>query len=162
MEISKAGIEELIKHEGEVLEVYKDAVGKLTVGVGHLVLRADKLDFKEKITKERSRELLKKDLAWTERTVNRAIKVPLTQSMYDALCSLCFNIGSGNFQNSKSVTGRINKGEYELGGKGFGKWNKGTIKGKLHVIKGLVNRRKKEIEWFFKDGKTPKKRKSKR
>ena len=33
--------EEIKRHEGEVLEIYKDSLGYLTLGVGHLIREDD-------------------------------------------------------------------------------------------------------------------------
>ena len=38
--------EEIKRHEGEVLEIYKDSLGYLTLGVGHLI-REDDEDYGE-------------------------------------------------------------------------------------------------------------------
>jgi lysozyme len=58
--------EDLVKHEGIVLEVYLDTEGLHTCGVGHLIKLGDE-EFKKpvgtKITEERALELFKQDLA---------------------------------------------------------------------------------------------------
>ena len=36
--------EEIKRHEGEVLEIYKDSLGYLTLGVGHLIREDDDED----------------------------------------------------------------------------------------------------------------------
>lgn len=100
MKISEKGINFLIQEEGERLKAYKCAAGVWTIGVGHTGA-----DVKEGliITKEKSRELLKSDLSRFERAVNTYIKVPLEQHQFDALVSLAFNIGVGNFSKSTLV-----------------------------------------------------------
>ena len=100
MKISEKGINFLIREEGERLKAYKCAAGVWTIGVGHTGA-----DVKEGmiITKEKSRELLKSDLSRFEKAVNTYIKVPLEQHQFDALVSLTFNIGVGNFSKSTLV-----------------------------------------------------------
>jgi len=52
------------------------------------------------ISLERGEELLKHSLLYFERVVNRLVSATLTQPQFDALVSLCYNIGEGNFQRS--------------------------------------------------------------
>lgn len=100
MKISEKGINFLIQEEGERLKAYKCAAGIWTIGVGHTGP-----DVKEGmiIIKEKSRELLKSDLSRFEKAVNTYIKVSLEQYQFDALVSLAFNIGVGNFSKSTLV-----------------------------------------------------------
>jgi GH24 family phage-related lysozyme (muramidase) len=59
--------------------------------------------------------VLKQDIRPFERTVNRAVTaVRLTQSEFDALVSLTFNIGGRRFANS-SVLKKINENKYRNG-----------------------------------------------
>jgi lysozyme len=95
---------------GFILEAYKDSRGLPTVGCGHLVVAADKLKLGKKITEERAKELLKKDLAEAESAVNRNVKVPLCQYEYDALVSLTFNTGA---HGASKLFAAINAGKYE-------------------------------------------------
>lgn len=100
MKISEKGINFLIQEEGERLKAYKCAAGVWTIGVGHTGP-----DVREGmvITKEKSRELLKLDLSRFEKAIDTYIKVPLEQYQFDALVSLAFNIGVGNFSKSTLV-----------------------------------------------------------
>lgn len=100
MKISEKGINFLIKEEGERLKAYKCAAGVWTIGIGHTGK-----DVKEGmvITKEKSRELLKSDLNRFEKAVDTSIKIELEQYQFDALVSLAFNIGVGNFSKSTLV-----------------------------------------------------------
>jgi lysozyme len=100
VKISEKGINFLIQEEGERLKAYKCAAGVWTIGVGHTGP-----DVREGmvITKEKSRELLKLDLSRFEKAIDTYIKVPLEQYQFDALVSLAFNIGVGNFSKSTLV-----------------------------------------------------------
>lgn len=100
MKMSEKGIKFLIQEEGERLKAYKCAAGVWTIGVGHTGQ-----DVKEGmvVTKEKSRELLKLDLSRFEKAVNTCIKLQLEQHKFDALVSLAFNIGVGNFSKSTLV-----------------------------------------------------------
>src|SRR5690606_38093933 len=85
---SENGIDRIIGHEGEVLKVYLDAVGKPTVGVGHLLTAAERKKWPvgTRITAETSRELFRSDLKKHENAVNAALKgVKFNQNQFDAM-----------------------------------------------------------------------------
>ena len=60
--LQRAIIEHLKLREGVRKKVYKDSLGKLTVGVGHLVRPEDNLKLGDEISDERINSLLAKDL----------------------------------------------------------------------------------------------------
>jgi lysozyme len=98
MKISDNGIEQLIKSfEGLKLEPYLCPAKILTIGYGHVILTDESFS---KITQEYAVELLKKDLHKFDNAVTSLIKVPVSQSQFDAMVSLCFNIGVEAFKNS--------------------------------------------------------------
>lgn len=144
MKISDKGIELIKSFEGLVLDNYKCQSGHWTIGYGH---KQDVCPL-EKITKETAELLLREDIKIFEKCVNDSIKVPLQQNEFDALVSLAFNIGSGSFKQSKSVTKNINNGRKDLAAQGFEAWCKITVNGIKQVSKGLLNRRKKERDIF--------------
>ncbi len=113
MQISENGINKLTVEEGERLAGYKDSRGIPTVGVGHTgVVDGKPVYVGMVITKDKSSELLRSDLAWVEKSIATNVKAPLTQNQYDALCSLIFNIGPTAFANS-TVLKRLNSGDYK-------------------------------------------------
>lgn len=138
---SDKGIEFIINEEGEKLTAYICPAGVLTIGVGHT---GKDVVPGMKITKEKSRELLKLDLRRFEDAVNKSIKVTLKQHQFDALVSLAFNIGASAFSKSTLVK-KINSGadikEIETEWK---KWRKGGGK----VLPILVRRREREIKMY--------------
>lgn len=141
MKISEKGIEFIKKEEGEVLYSYKCPAGIITIGVGHTGK-----DVKPGmvITKEQSSELLKHDLKRFEDAVNKSIKVKVTQSQFDALVSLAFNIGTNAFSNStlvKKINANAPLEEIEAE---FRKWRRGGGK----VLPVLVARREREIKLY--------------
>jgi lysozyme len=97
MLVDAAGRAFISHEEGEVLHTYRDCGGVLTIGVGHTGVDATP---GKVITHELSQILLTKDLAHCEAALNRLVKVPLTQSQFNACASFCFNLGTGAFQKS--------------------------------------------------------------
>ncbi|CNE24768.1 lysozyme [Yersinia enterocolitica] len=124
MQISQNGINKLKGEEGERLTGYKDSRGIPTVGVGHTgVVDGKPVAVGMVISKDKSSELLRSDLAWVEKSIATNVKSPLAQNQYDALCSLIFNIGPTAFANS-SVLKRLNAGDYKGAADAFLMWKK--------------------------------------
>ena len=139
MKISEKGINFIIKEEGEVLTSYRCAAGVWTIGVGHT---GKDVAPKMKITQEKSRELLRADLSTFERAVNTYIKVKLEQCQFDALVSLAFNIGTGNFSRStlvKKINSSAPTEEIEIE---FRRWRYAAKK------PILLERRKREVRLY--------------
>lgn len=95
MKTSSEGIELIKRFEGCRLTAYRDDKG-YSVGYGHFGVAAGTT-----ITQDEAEQLFAGDLAKCEAVVDRLANVtPLGQHQYDALVSLCYNIGSGNLQKS--------------------------------------------------------------
>lgn len=132
--------------EGERLDVYKDPVGLLTVGVGHLVKQDEPYKLGQRISREESERLLRNDLRGTEEAVQRLVTIDLNDNQYGAIVSLAFNIGEGNLRKS-SVLRYVNQRQFQSAADAFLKWNKAGRP--LRVLKGLTRRRQAERELFL-------------
>lgn len=139
MAIAKSTLDFIIKVEGFETKAYKDTKGLWTIGVGHLIKPDEQHLLNTVLTEEQVHELLQKDLKWCDEAVNRYVKVPLNQNQYDALYSLCFNIGAPNFSKSEVVK-NLNKGDYLKAADAILNWNKPAV---------LIKRRQKERELFL-------------
>lgn len=141
MAIAQSTIDYIMEEEGFRTKAYRDSKGLLTIGVGHLI-KADEPHLKTaELTHEEVMELLRSDLKWCSEAVERAVRVPLTQSQFDALYSLCFNIGETNFRKS-TVLKRLNAGDYHGAADAILMWNKPPE---------LQKRRKRERALFLSD-----------
>lgn len=162
MKFSNNGIE-LLKHlEGCVKKadkhiVYDDRTGRpvdgcaplprgATIGYGHLIKPGE--NFSGGITERVATELLRADIAATERAVQNNITVPLMQNQYDALVIFAYNIGANNFAKS-TVVKYINNPNFHSTvypnlESAWRAWNRtnGT------VSKGLIKRRQRELDLF--------------
>lgn len=144
MQISNNGISKLKVEEGERLTGYKDSRGIPTVGAGHAgVVDGKPVAVGMVITKDKSSELLRSDLAWVEKAIATNVKAPLTQNQYDALCSLIFNIGPTAFANS-TVLKRLNSGDYKGAADAFLMWKKAG-----NDLNILLPRRQRERALFL-------------
>ena len=139
MAIAKSTLSFITKEEGLRNKAYKDSKGLWTIGVGHLIKPDEKHLLTATLTDQEVEELLQSDLKWCQDAVDNHVKVPLTQNQYDALYSLCFNIGETNFKRS-TVVKRINDGDYHGAADAILMWNKPPE---------LKKRRKRERELFL-------------
>ena len=141
---SRLGLEEIKRHEGLRLTAYDDGAGNLTIGYGHKVVS----DMPNKITREQANEIFARDIAIAEAAVNRFVQVPLTSSQFDALVSLVFNWGSGNFSQSELLR-RLNAGDYRGAQQ---RLSEHPVTAGGEIVSGLQRRRRAEADWFGRDG----------
>lgn len=74
-----------------------------TIGYGHLITKKEWPEYNRLITVEEAEELFKRDLySKAIIPVRNHIKVQLKQHEFDALLSLLYNIGLGNFKGSNT------------------------------------------------------------
>jgi len=69
--------------EGYRNHVYKDSLGKLTVGIGHLVLPQDKLEYGEKVSDKWIMDTFEKD---SEKALEASIKQAYELGQFDDPC----------------------------------------------------------------------------
>jgi lysozyme len=143
---SAAGIDLIKSVEGCKLIAYLCPARVWTIGYGHT---GPDVFEGLKITKAKAESLLKADLAEFERCVITTCPKS-TQSQFDAMVSLAFNIGAGAF--AKSSVARLHKaGRYPEAQQAFALWNKATVSGKKIVVNGLVTRRAREADLYDND-----------
>lgn len=128
--------------EGLRLEAYKCPAGVPTIGYGH----TKGIKMGHKITIQEAEQLLQSDVIVCENALKRLVKVDITQNQYDALIDFVFNLGEGNFGSSVLLK-LINKNHNDPAIKNqFMRWKHSGTK----VVDGLVRRREKEVELYFK------------
>ena len=103
--------EQIKRHEGEVLEVYEDSLGYLTLGVGHLIQKSDP-EYGQPAGTPVSQEVV--DMYYeddfdkhVEETIhvcenNNIVFDALPESIQHVLVNMCFNLGAnrlGKFRN---------------------------------------------------------------
>ena len=137
--------EEFIKDfEGCKLEAYADIGGILTIGVGHT--GRDVIPGM-KITQEQADDILEHDIERIYTLLTHVVPVIYIQdeNKINAIISLVFNIGFGNFQKS-TLLHKLQGGfpNDDIANE-FLRWNK--VQGK--VIEGLTRRRQAERELFI-------------
>lgn len=141
MAIADSTLDFITKEEGFRNRAYKDSKGLLTIGVGHLIKTDEEHLLNATLTDDQVKELLKSDLKWCSEAVESSVKIPLTQKQFDALYSLCFNIGETNFKKS-TVVKKINANDLKGAADAIEMWNKPAV---------LIPRRKREKALFLAD-----------
>jgi lysozyme len=99
-------------------------------------------------TSEQAQQYFEHDLLATEIAVNSLVTYPLNQNQFDALVSLVYNIGIGNFKNS-TLLKLLNLKTPIAAANHFTDWDKDHEHGILVENEGLLNRRKAEKELFL-------------
>lgn len=140
MNISQKGLEIIKKFEGFSPQRYKCPAGKPSIGYGHVLTKDEKYTY---IAKETAEELLRQDIRKVEYTINRSVLVPLTQGQFDAIASLVYNWGSGNFLRSFGLK-RLNKEDYEGALAEFSE----VTRCNGQELPGLLRRREAEAKLF--------------
>jgi lysozyme len=136
----KASTIELIQRfEGVRHEAYDDGYGNMTIGVGHLIKKDEPHLYFATLSDRQVRDLLLDDMRPCEDVIKYKVTQPLTQGQFDALMSLCFNIGHDNFERSHTMR-HLNDGNYMLAAKSMLNWDR---------PKSLTKRRYKEHKLFI-------------
>ncbi|WOI52533.1 lysozyme [Parvularcula sp. LCG005] len=147
--ISAEGIALIKRWEGLRLDSYQDIAGIWTIGYGHT---GREVGPDQTITEAEAEDLLREDVRRFENGVNDLVKVPLTQSMFDALVSFSYNVGTGALKSSTALK-RLNKEDYTGAAEALTWWNKARDpqSGQLVVSNGLARRRQSEAALFLRD-----------
>lgn len=146
MKINKAGIDIIASFEGWSSEVYQDPIGIPTIGYGSIWdANGERVTMDHPpISREEGEQLLLREIEHVEGAITYLTTVPLTENQFSALCSLVYNIGSGNYQSS-ILRMKLNRGEYSGAAGEFWKWRRAGGR----ILKGLVRRRTAEADLFL-------------
>jgi len=148
MIVSQIGRALIERNEGLRLDAYQDSVGVWTIGYGDT--GPDVVEGLT-ITKEEADRRLSNRLANEfGAAVNRAIgSAPTTQPQFDAMVSLCYNIGTGAFGGSTVIRRHVER-DYPAAAAAFLLWTKaGGV-----VLAGLARRREEERALYLSDAAT--------
>jgi len=139
MKISFVGLDLIKRYETLQLRAYMPTAEDVpTIGYGH----TKGVKMGDTCTPIEAIRWLDEDCDEAEKAVND-VNAILNQNQFDALVSLVFNIGVGNFATS-TIRRLLVQGEIEQAALQFKRWNK--QKGK--VLNGLTRRRKEEEDLF--------------
>ena len=146
MKISPRGLDLIKDFEGFSSSAYLDVVNIPTIGWGNTFYEdGTKVKLGDQISKTDALKLLEvianRDFA---DKIFPSIKVKVTQSQFDAMVSLAYNIGAGAFLKS-TLLKKVNAGDFAGAGEEFLRWNKAGGK----EVLGLTRRREREKQLFL-------------
>lgn len=148
--LDRSGREFMGQEEGIRLKPYLDDAGIATIGIGCTYYPSGKrVTMSDKPLESNNAAWLLFDMVNDHfmMTVYSTTRDDINQSQFNALVSLCFNIGSHNFKNS-TVLRLVNKNPNDPAiGDAFYKWRFATVKGVKKPI--LAKRRKREALLYF-------------
>ncbi len=139
---SDTGRAMLEQREGVRLKAYQDTKGIWTIGVGHTSAAGPPQVTPDlTITQAQCDQIFAGDLGKFETTVTDAIDdgISVSDNEFDAMVSLCFNIGQQGFANS-TVVKRLNAGDKQGAANAFLMWDKPPE---------IMGRRKSEQKQFL-------------
>jgi len=148
------------RKEAFVSQVYLDAVGKETIGFGHLVTPEEKRSgaFSGKtITEVQADDLLRKDIKAHQDPWMRRLKVPITDAQKAALTSLAFNVGPSGGKSGKGgvfgIVDLLNEGRTKEAADKFLQYDKAHSQATNQVVQlpALAKRRQQERDVFLSD-----------
>ena len=136
LSLSAAGLVGIAGYEGYSDEAYIPVPGDVpTIGYGS----TEGVQMGDTITPPKALERLMRDVGVAESAIGRCVKVPLSQSEYDAFTSFAFNVGGAKFCSSTLVK-KLNSGDYDGACKELERW----VFVQKQRVQGLANRRKDE------------------
>jgi lysozyme len=140
MTISQKGLEIIKRHEGLKLEAYMCPAGVWTLGYGTTKGIVQGMS----CTIKAAEAMMERDVSYFAAKVADLVKVPTTQSQFDALVSFAYNVGSKAFADS-TLLAKLNAGDEDGAAAEFLRW----IKGGGKVLPGLIKRRREERDLFI-------------
>lgn len=148
MTASKNCIDLIKEFEGLRLTSYLCPANVYTIGYGSTRWTDGTAIYpNQKITMDIAETLLMHEV---KRIVAKLPEMQLNQNQFDAVVSFCFNCGTGAFLRStlyKKI--KANPNDLAISNE-FMKWTKARVNNKLVELKGLVRRRKAEMQLYFK------------
>lgn len=145
--LDKEGLDFIVREEGIVLHPYKDSVGIPTIGIGMTYYpdTGKKVTMQDKtLTEQQAKDYFVKMVKPFELTIYSTTRDDINQHQFNALVSLCYNIGTGAFKGSTvhRLT-NLNPNDPEIRN-GFLMWSKAGGK------PVLLERRRREANMYFK------------
>lgn len=143
MKLSQRGIDLIKQFEGYSSKAYPDpATGGAPWTIGYGTTKGVKPGMV--ITTEQAEKMLRDDVAKFESGVSSLVTAPTTQGQFDAMVSLAYNIGLGNFGKS-TLLKKHNARCYTCAADQFRVWNRANGK----VMNGLTRRRAAERQVYM-------------
>lgn len=148
MKLDTNGYKLIQQFEGLKLNAYKDSAGIPTIGYGNITyIDGTKVKMGDSITHEKADQTFKYYADKFAKEVDKYVLASVNQNQFNSMVSFAYNIGINAFKNS-TLLKKVNNNSCDPTIKNeFLRWvNAGGKR-----IQGLVNRRIKESELYFKN-----------
>lgn len=143
MKLGTRGLELIKRFETLRLTAYRPTpLDVPTIGYGH----TEGVEMGDVCSMQEALVWLKEDVQWAEKVVN-ALNVSLSQSMFDALVSLVFNVGPSAVAARSYIWQALKQRSYFEAWSGIAKWRR---QGRMN-LRGLARRRAAEMVLFMED-----------
>lgn len=147
MKVSNKGLELIREFEGFSANAYLCPAKIPTIGYGNTTWEDGRpVRIGEQISKSRAEDLLKNTVEKFAIVVDAKVTTKINQNQFDALVSLAYNIGLGNFSSS-TLLNQLNRNNFIGASHEFLRWDKSGGKPLL----GLTRRRQREQTLFLSD-----------
>lgn len=150
--LSETGINIIKQFESKKLKAYLDTNGKYSIGYGIQTYNGSPVYAGQVITDAEAESSFYR---WVEEAaapdVVKRIKVPVTQSMFDALVSVAYNMGGPKF-GATTIVSYTNQSKYEEAAAQFDTYTTAVVNNVSKKLPGLVTRRSKEKARYLEDG----------
>ncbi len=142
--VSSAGLAFIKRFEGFLATAAPLPDGRWVIGHSHIMPGPEVAE----IDHEGAEALLRDDLEAIEGVLEAVVFAPLSQSQFDALVSLAFNIGLAQFRSS-AVLRALNAGRALDAAAAFDEWRYALVDGGVCEMEALTRRRAAERALFL-------------
>lgn len=123
--------ERIKEHEGFRDTVYKDSLGKATIGYGHLITRADNFIEDVQYSKEELNNLFESDFETAcDQAMTLISNFNICETAQGVIIEMVFQLGIGGVSKFKSMLAALNESNYTLAAEQMinSNWHKQTPK----------------------------------
>jgi lysozyme len=127
-----------------VSKPYLDSGGLWTIGYGSRITAKQVIQFKEGITEAQALAMFQEYMQGLTTLLRKCPFAGLQQYQWDAIYSLCYNIGFEQFSTRSTIYKRLMCRSYDLSS-----WLEYVRDSHFHIDAGLVYRRQMELRLFI-------------
>ena len=102
------------QHEGFVNKIYKDSLGKATIGYGHLVLEGEQWEDGKEYSEEELSDVFENDFKnASDLAMNLIGDIALKQTAKEIIIEMCFQLGKPRVMKFKKMWEALRNNDFE-------------------------------------------------
>lgn len=117
----------------------------IEISTGQVAINGSQYSLSAPLNQQLIGDLFQQDMVYVQNWMRPVVNVEVTQTQYDMLCSLAFNIGQTNFTNAPVINDLVNGNIQKVPNE----WMAWTLNGNNQVVPQLVQRRLAEATKFM-------------